>query len=297
MNKGSKRLFPVFGVLVALGLVISGCGNQSTTPKPDKKVAAATIKNKSETTTPAANSQMPMAYVHLTVVGSGVEKGSDGKTHDAFLPGNFTLEKGVPTQIEIANYDEGPHTLTIPDLNIDIKVPGHVKDKVASVTKVVVTADKAGTFEWTCNVACDGKAKGWAMAQDGYMRGKVTVVDDNKLYDYMTIVGSGVKAGSDGKTHDTFLPGTMTFKQGKNYVLEIANYDEGPHTFTVPELNLNVQIPGHKETNVASVTKVEFTPDKAGTFEWTCNISCDGKANGWAMGQDDYMRGKVTIEP
>lgn len=236
-----------------------------------------------------------MNYLSLTVVGSGVKLGADGKTHDTFLPGNFTLEKGVPTQVIIANFDEGPHTLTVPDLGINIQISGRKAAHVASITTAVVTAAKTGVFEWMCTQPCDGKANGWAMGQDGYMRGKVKVVNDNKQYDYVTIVGSGVKLGSDGKTHDTYLPANMTFAKNKTVVLQFANFDEGPHTFTAPGLNINYRIPGHERKNVASVTNFTFTPTKAGTYEWNCLLPCDGKANGWAMGQPGYMQGTVTI--
>ena len=115
------------------------------------------------------------AYLYLTVVGSGLKLGSDGKTHDTYLPGDFTLEKGVPTEIVIANYDEGPHTLTSSTLGINISVKPRRAQGVAGITTAVVTANKTGVFDWTCNDPCDAKAGGWAMGQQGYMQGKITV--------------------------------------------------------------------------------------------------------------------------
>jgi hypothetical protein len=303
--KGLKAIFSATSVAIALTAIISGCGTQQATPsssKPANTTAVTTTATPSNTTATtsaspqSSDSQAPQAFMDLAITGSGLKLGSDGKTHDTFLPGNFTLEKGVPTQITIANFDEGPHTLTIPELNINIQIPGQKADHVASITKAVVTASKSGTFEWMCNQPCDSKANGWAMTQEGYMRGKVTVVDDNKQYEYITVVGSGVELGSDGKTHDAFLPGNFTFIKDKPVVLQVANYDEGPHTFTVPDLNVNFTIPGHKADNVASVTTFTFTPNKAGTFKWMCEYPCDGKANGWAMTQPSYMQGQVTIQ-
>lgn len=282
--------------------VLAGCGTQPNSPNPTTaptnttNATSTSTNSTSQATSTNNDSSVPKAYLYLTVVGSGVKLGSDGKTHDTFLPGNFTLEKGVPTEITIANYDEGPHTLTAPDLNINIQIPGHKAEGVPSITTTVVTVDKTGTFIWQCMDPCDSKAGGWAMAQDGYMKGKITVVDDNKQYEYMTVVGSGVKLGSDGKTHDTFLPGNITFQKDKPVVLEVANYDEGPHTFTVPDLGLNLQIPGHKADGVASVTTFTFTPTKAGTFKWQCMDPCDAKASGWAMSQSGYMQGEVTVQ-
>jgi len=62
----------------------------------------------------------------------------------------------------------------------------------------------------------------------------------------------------------TFSPETLQGKVGETISLDIAS--TGQHTFTIDELGVNVVTP-HGET-----TRVEFVPDKAGTFEYYCAI-------------------------
>lgn len=288
-----KTATTALALLSIIGL--AGCGaNNANTAQPTTSPSS-TSGSPSPSSTTTVNTQA-QAYLYLTVAGGVLKKGSDGKFHDTFLPGNFTLQKGVPTQIEIANFDEGPHTITAPGLGINIQIPGHKADGIASITKVTVTATKSGTFDWNCTLPCDAKAGGWAMGQDGFMRGKISVLDDSKQYVDMTIAGGVLEKGSDGRYHDAFLPANITVNKGEPVVLTFSNFDEGPHTFTVPGLNLNVQIPGHKADGVASVTTVQFTPSTAGTYKWNCLLPCDAKAGGWAMSQPGFMEGVVTVQ-
>ena len=107
----------------------------------------------------------------------------------------------------------------------------------------------------------------------------------------------------DGKGHDTYIPSEFTVKVGDKVTVTVSNYDEGPHTFTSPDLGLNQVIAPAKNADkkIPSTTTFTFTASKAGKFRWYCSLPCDAKAAGWAMtpgpngpDQDKYMAGYVT---
>jgi plastocyanin len=107
----------------------------------------------------------------------------------------------------------------------------------------------------------------------------------------------------DGKGHDTYIPSSFGVKVGEKVIVTVTNYDEGPHTFTAPDLGLNANIPGatNADKGIPSKTTFTFVVKKAGKFRWYCALPCDKKANGWAMtptgtgaDRDGYMAGYVT---
>jgi plastocyanin len=99
------------------------------------------------------------------------------------------------------------------------------------------------------------------------------------------------KKGSDGNWHDAFLPADFSVKAGATVHVVVENYDDAEHSFTAPDLGMNVTIPGGSETK-ASVTNFTFrAPAKAGSYEWFCAIPCDP----WAMNHDGFMRGVVSV--
>jgi plastocyanin len=113
-------------------------------------------------------------------------KGPDGKGHDAFVPSSFVVKAGVPVHLVIINYDEGPHTITAPDLGLNILVnPGKtVGSNVEPVTTTAsFTTSKRGPHRWYCAMACDAGGGGWAMQQgyagpdkEGFMAGYIVVL-------------------------------------------------------------------------------------------------------------------------
>ncbi len=99
------------------------------------------------------------------------------------------------------------------------------------------------------------------------------------------------KMGPDGKWHDAILGGNMTVKAGQKVTVTVYNYDGSPHSYTAPDLGLNVKLDAGTD-KAPSVTKFTFTaPTKAGTYQWFCGYPCDP----WAMSHDGYMRGHVTV--
>jgi membrane fusion protein, multidrug efflux system len=124
--------------------------------------------------TPAASAMMTPAApsppttqpaVHVTIAG-GSKMGPDGKMHDAFSVTTFAVRVGVPTQLVINNTDSATHTITAPAIGVNIVA----RQGIHSYTLLV---NKAGRFRWSCVAVCDTEAKGWAMANVGYMSGYI----------------------------------------------------------------------------------------------------------------------------
>ena len=120
-----------------------------------------------------------------------------------------------------------------------------------------------------------------------------------------TIVGAddGNK-GPDGKTHDTFSTKDSTsITAGSTVTLKFENADDAQHSFTLPDLGINVIVPGAKDDSHPGTTSYTFTASKTGTFRWYCAIPCDTDNNGWAMktssagnDQDGFMAGTLTVK-
>ena len=55
----------------------------------------------------------------------GALTGPDGKGHDSFVPSSFVVKAGSPVRLQVINYDTGAHTVTAPDLGLNLQVnPG-----------------------------------------------------------------------------------------------------------------------------------------------------------------------------
>jgi hypothetical protein len=116
--------------------------------------------------------------------------GPDGKHHDTIIPSNFVLRAGVAVRLTFVNFDEGPHTMSIPGLGINIYIkPGtQLKNGEVSPTTTVFTftPHKVGDFRWQCDIPCDKGGGYWAMSagrdgpdQDGFMAGYVVVLPNS----------------------------------------------------------------------------------------------------------------------
>ena len=65
-----------------------------------------------------------------------------------------------------------------------------------------------------------------------------------KYADVTLVVQSDLTLGPDNQTHDTFVPCNFTVYAGQIVNLTVVNYDNAPHSFTSPTLNVAFQIPG-----------------------------------------------------
>jgi cytochrome c oxidase subunit 2 len=77
-----------------------------------------------------------------------------------------------------------------------------------------------------------------------------------------------------------YNPSEITVKKGVPVILEFTSLDR-PHGFNCPDLGIRTNImPG-------KVNRVQFVPQKAGTFEFHCDLFCgEGHEN---------MTGKIII--
>ncbi|HJV47620.1 MAG TPA: hypothetical protein VJ824_18015 [Bacillota bacterium] len=274
-------------------LTLAGCSQSSSTQPTNadqpKKAAATTMA--SDTT---KNDQQQIQNVNL-VVEPGAKLGPDGKLHDAFINGDFTVTVGKPAHLTIYNYDDGTHTLTAQDLGLNVKVNGSEKKGQPGVTEADFTPTKEGTFNWMCTDKCDSENNQWAMSHDGYMTGKINVVKDNVQH-VSLVVNAGMKLGADGKLHDAFTPGDLTINANTPVELTIYNFDDGEHTLTSGDLGVNIKVVGSKKKGDPGVTIYKFIASKTGTFKWNCMESCDEDSGKWAMTHDNYMMGNITVK-
>ena len=120
---------------------------------------------------------------------------------------------------------------------------------------------------------------------------------------YKVVGSDDGDVGPDGKKHDTFKTSDPTAVQlGQRVTLKFTNTDEMPHSYTLLDLGINVNVPGAKDGKDGSAT-YSFTANKAGSFRWFCAIPCDEDNGGWAMkttpkgnGQDNFMAGYLTVK-
>lgn len=291
--KKSLLLAPL-AVLISISL--TACG--TSTPASTAPAATAPASASAQT------AKVTKADDQFMTIQPGLKLGSDGKLHDSFSPADLTIMQGVPTKVTVLNYDDGAHDLVAKDLKLNVQIPGSTKKGVPSTTTFTVTADKTGDFHWLCDVPCDGAGnpnqpgsnKGWAMANDGFMAGKIHVVAPSTKDNVAMTILPGTKLGPDGKLHDIFSNADLNLVKGEKTTVTVYNYDDGAHDFVAKDLNLNVQIPGSKKKGDPSVTTFTITADKAGNFHWDCNVQCDGQAQGWAMANDGYMAGVVHVQ-
>jgi hypothetical protein len=71
------------------------------------------------------------------------------------------------------------------------------------------------------------------------------------------------------------------------------------HTFTIPQLGLNVPIPGDAPDNASYLTVTfSFHTGKAGTYTFQCYAPCGTGTDGFGgpMGSMAYMKGTLTVQ-
>lgn len=78
-----------------------------------------------------------------------------------------------------------------------------------------------------------------------------------------------------------FVADTLTVKKGEKVKLTFKNTGKMPHDWVVDELGIRTKVISSGTTEV-----IEFTPDKAGVFEYYCSV---GKH------RENGMVGKITV--
>lgn len=109
---------------------------------------------------------LPTKTISLKVIPEG-KLGPDGKKHDEYTQTEFAVKVGQKLDLRIDNTDEGEHSITSPEIGVNIVV------KPGIHTYQLVVKEK-GRFSWFCVIPCDSNANGWAMQHAGYMSGYIT---------------------------------------------------------------------------------------------------------------------------
>jgi hypothetical protein len=103
----------------------------------------------------------------------GVTALPDNSPYNKVAGGTMTVD-GKPVT-NVSNKDIA-HTITVPDLGINIPIPASPEGGTVTV-KFTFTTGAAGTYQWRCMTPCGGGKDGMAgaMAKDGWMRGNFVV--------------------------------------------------------------------------------------------------------------------------
>jgi malic enzyme len=129
--------------------VASGAGAAATSGAASGKAAA-----------------IPPKVISLKVVAGG-KVGPDGKQHDTFTKTEYAVKVGQKLDLRIDNTDEGEHSITSPQIGVNLVIKPGVH------TYEIVVKEK-GRFSWFCLIPCDEDTNGWAMQHAGYMAGFIT---------------------------------------------------------------------------------------------------------------------------
>jgi plastocyanin len=165
---GFTQFLAALAVLISLGALGAVAFKLDNSNAGSQSASAASAA-------PAAEA-MPVENVKLVIKSDDEEgrKGSDGNWHDAFLPADFSVKAGATVKVTVYNYDDMPHSFTAAGLGVNQTIPaggGSMKEAPGKVTFTFTAPMKAGSYEWYCALPCDP----WAMAHEGFMKGKVTV--------------------------------------------------------------------------------------------------------------------------
>jgi membrane fusion protein, multidrug efflux system len=114
----------------------------------------------------SAATTTPTRVISLKIVAGG-KLGPDGHKHDTFTKTEFATKVGQTLDLKIDNTDEGEHSITSPQIGVNIVV------KPGIHTYQIVVKEK-GRFTWFCVIPCDDETNGWAMQHAGYMSGFIT---------------------------------------------------------------------------------------------------------------------------
>ena len=164
------NLIKGISITAAAGLALVACGSAG----------------QAGTNNAANSSDAPAQQLSYQVVGpeQATTLGPDGAKHDVFFAISATTVKvGVPVTITITNKDSSQHSMTAPDLGINIVVPA-ATDTADGTISYTFTPTRTGSFRWFCAIPCDSDNAGWDMTSDGngngqnnFMAGYITVTN------------------------------------------------------------------------------------------------------------------------
>ncbi|HLZ21579.1 MAG TPA: hypothetical protein VKQ30_05610 [Ktedonobacterales bacterium] len=95
----------------------------------------------------------------------------------------------------------------------------------------------------------------------------------------------------------TGTSGGMAYLDGQPY--RALDASKVAHTFTIPQLGVNVPIPGDIPQGQKTITVTfSFMTGNAGTYMWRCMDPCGSNSDGWGgpMVMPGYMQGTLAVE-
>jgi len=165
--KSGKTVLEVFaglGIFAALLMSIIALNKSS---EHNTVTITSGVAAPASTSTPSSGAgALPAKLISVKVIAGG-KLGPDKIMHDTFDKTEFAVKVGQKLDIRIDNTDEGEHSITSPQIGVNIVV------KPGIHTYELVVKEK-GRFSWFCVIPCDDEANGWAMQHAGYMSGFIT---------------------------------------------------------------------------------------------------------------------------
>jgi plastocyanin len=152
------------GVLAALLISILALTQSST--RDTVTITSGVAPPATSSTPSGASAALPTKTINVKVVAAG-KRGPDGIMHDTFDQTEYAVKVGQKLDLKIDNTDEGEHSVTSPEIGVNIIVKPGVH------TYELVVKEK-GRFSWFCVIPCDDTANGWAMQHADYMSGYIT---------------------------------------------------------------------------------------------------------------------------
>ncbi|HEY7836289.1 MAG TPA: hypothetical protein VIB59_02410 [Solirubrobacteraceae bacterium] len=154
------------GVAIVAALLMSILALTQSSDRNTVTITSGAAPPATSSTATGAPSTLPTKTISLKVVAGG-KRGPDGAAHDTFTQTEYAVKVGQKLDLKIDNTDEGEHSITSPQIGVNIVV------KPGIHTYEIVVKEK-GRFSWFCVIPCDEDTNGWAMQHAGYMAGYIT---------------------------------------------------------------------------------------------------------------------------
>jgi hypothetical protein len=167
VNRDGKVVLEILaGVGVVAALLMSIVALNQSSEHNTVTITSGAAAPATSSTPSGAPASIPAKTIALKVVAGG-KLGPDKIMHDTFSKTEFAVKVGQKLDLRIDNTDEGEHSITSPEIGVNIIV------KPGIHTYELVVKEK-GRFSWFCVIPCDDTANGWAMQHAGFMSGYIT---------------------------------------------------------------------------------------------------------------------------
>jgi hypothetical protein len=166
VRDGKIVLEVLAGVGIFAALLMSIVALSQSSEHNTVTVASGVAAPAAGSTAAGAAAKLPAKLISLEVVAAG-KLGPDKIMHDTLTKTEFAVKVGQKLDLRIDNTDEGEHSITSPQIGVNVIIKPGVH------TYEIVVREK-GRFSWFCLIPCDDKGSGWAMQHAGYMSGFIT---------------------------------------------------------------------------------------------------------------------------